>query len=116
MHLGHCLTATVQDVIARHKQSTGHSVEWIPGSDHAGIATQVVVEKVLKNEKGVTRHELGREKFLEEVWKWQIIKRDRSKKDLQRLGTILDWDKEYFTLDEVRNVCNTYLKNFKQSF
>lgn len=101
IHLGHCLTATVQDVIARHKQANGQPVIWVPGSDHAGIATQIVVEKVLQKERGVTRHQLGREKFLEEVWKWKDQRISKTKDDLMRLGATLNWEREYFTMNEV---------------
>lgn len=101
IHLGHCLTATVQDVVARAKRKDEFRVEWIPGTDHAGIATQMVVEKTLQKEKNVNRHDLGRQKFLEEVWKWKQLRSSRTKTDLIQLGTTLDWDKEYFTMDQV---------------
>lgn len=71
LHLGHALMSTIQDVIARWKCSNGSDVLWIPGTDHAGIATQVVVEKRLRKSLGKTRHEIGKETFLKEVWKWK---------------------------------------------
>lgn len=71
IHLGHALTATIQDVLVRWKQKQNIRTRWIPGCDHAGIATQVVVEKTLFKREGKTRHDIGREKFLEEVWKWK---------------------------------------------
>lgn len=100
IHLGHCLTATVQDVIARHRRSQGLEVTWIPGTDHAGIATQMVVEKVLQKERGLNRHSIGREKFLEEVWRWKEQRSSKTKDDLLRLGTTLNWNLEYFTMNE----------------
>lgn len=69
--MGHALMATVQDVIVRWKQSNGFDVVWVPGTDHAGIATQVMVEKKLKKERGLSRHDIGKEAFLKEVWKWK---------------------------------------------
>lgn len=110
IHLGHCLTATVQDVIARAKRNQNFHVEWIPGMDHAGIATQMVVEKVLKMERNVTRHDLGRTKFVEEILKWKQSKSTRTKDDLLKLGTTLNWDKQYFTMDEVNILKEIYLK------
>lgn len=74
LHLGHALMATVQDVIARWKQINGYDVRVIPGTDHAGIATQVVVEKYLKKTKGVSRHDIGKDGFLNEVQKWKELK------------------------------------------
>lgn len=71
LHLGHALMATIQDVICRWKHMNGADVQWIPGLDHAGIATQVVVEKLLRKEKKLSRHDIGREAFLQEVWKWK---------------------------------------------
>lgn len=71
LHLGHALMCTVQDVLVRWKQSDGYTVNWVPGTDHAGIATQLVVEKCLYKERGLTRHSIGRDKFLEEVWRWK---------------------------------------------
>ncbi|XP_063698957.1 valine--tRNA ligase [Culicoides brevitarsis] len=100
IHLGHCLTAIVQDVIARYKRKSGFKVEWIPGMDHAGIATQIVVEKYLKKQKNITRHDLGRQKFIKEVLNWKDQRSTCTKRDLLKLGTTLDWKKEYFTMDD----------------
>lgn len=104
LHLGHALMATVQDVICRWKLLNGYDVQWIPGLDHAGIATQVVVEKSLKAERNVTRHDIGKNAFVQEVWKWKAEKGHRIRDDLIRLGTIFNWEQEYFTMDEVRKV------------
>lgn len=100
LHLGHALGGSIQDAIARWHRMCGRSVLWNPGSDHAGIATQVVVEKKLWLEKRQTRHDIGREKFLEEVWKWKHEKGDRIYFQLKKLGLSLDWTRERFTLDE----------------
>lgn len=78
-----------------------YRVVWIPGYDHAGIATQVVVEKKLWNEKKVTRHDIGREAFLEEVFKWKDLKQDVIKSQLLQMNALVDWDLEYFTMNEV---------------
>lgn len=101
LHLGHALMATIQDVICRHKRQLGYEVEWIPGTDHAGIATQVVVEKKLLKEKGLSRHQMGREAFLAEVLKWKNEKEGSILEDLRRLGCSLNWEREYFTMDKV---------------
>ena len=79
----------------------GRDVLWVPGSDHAGIATQVGVEKNLAATRGVTRHDLGREKFLDEVWKWKNEKGNVIFRQLERLGASLDWDQAKFTMDAV---------------
>ncbi|CAG9801397.1 unnamed protein product [Chironomus riparius] len=99
LHLGHALTATIQDVIVRWKRKQGSEIQWIFGTDHAGIATQVVVEKILHKKYGKTRHEIGREEFLREIWNWKLEKDCSIKDDLKKLGTTFNWDKEYFTLD-----------------
>ncbi|KAL7733352.1 hypothetical protein ACLKA6_004847 [Drosophila palustris] len=100
LHLGHALNATIQDVIARQHRQLGYDVEWIPGTDHAGIATQVVVERTLGATKGVTRQEIGRSAFLDEVWKWKAEKGAGIIQDLEQLGCTLNWDREYFTMDK----------------
>lgn len=99
LHLGHALMCTIQDVLARWKRQKGHEVVWVPGLDHAGIATQVVVEKSLLKERGQSRHQLGRDNFEKEVWRWRNLKGDRIKDDLTKLGTTLDWSREFFTMD-----------------
>lgn len=101
LHLGHALMSTIQDVICRWKLLNGENVQWIPGTDHAGIATQVIVEKVLLSERKLSRHDIGKEQFLKEIEKWKSQKGNRIKEDIIRLGTIFDWEREYFTLDEV---------------
>ncbi|KAJ8287759.1 hypothetical protein COCON_G00004180 [Conger conger] len=100
LHLGHALTNAIQDCLTRWHRMRGETTLWNPGCDHAGIATQVVVEKKLKRERGLSRHDLGREAFLEEVWKWKNEKGDRIYHQLRRLGSSLDWDRACFTMDD----------------
>uniref|UniRef100_A0A1A9WPX6 valine--tRNA ligase n=1 Tax=Glossina brevipalpis TaxID=37001 RepID=A0A1A9WPX6_9MUSC len=116
LHLGHALMATVQDVICRHKKLLGYDVEWTPGTDHAGIATQVVVEKKLCKEYGVTRQDIGREKFLREIWKWKEDKVNNIRKDLKNLGCLLWWNREYFTMDKTQAhaVNEAFIRLFEQ--
>ncbi|XP_053644758.1 valine--tRNA ligase [Cherax quadricarinatus] len=100
LHLGHALTCAVQDAIARWHQLQGDEVVWVPGCDHAGIATQAVVERYLWATQGVTKHQLGRERFVNEVWKWKEEKGTVILDQLKRLGASLDWDKFVFTMDK----------------
>lgn len=114
VHLGHALTATIQDVMVRWKQKQNFRTRWIPGMDHAGIATQVVVEKMLFKKLGLTRHDMGREKFLSEVLKWKAEKSSSITEDLKKLGTSFDWEKEYFTMDS--NLSNAVNEAFVRMF
>jgi valyl-tRNA synthetase len=98
LHMGHALGSTFQDVLIRHKRMQGYDVLWQPGIDHAGISTQVVVERLLKRE-GVTRHDLGREKFIERVWQWKEESGGRIAKQLRIIGASADWDRTRFTMD-----------------
>eukprot|EP00962_Isochrysis_galbana_P010827 scaffold3013_cov113-Isochrysis_galbana.AAC.6 len=102
LHLGHALTVAVQDLLARWKRMSGYNVLWIPGIDHAGIATQVVVEKKLKKEQGLTRHDLGRDEFVKQVYHWKEQYGARITGQLRRLGCSLDWSREVFTMDAPR--------------
>ena len=99
LHLGHALNNTIQDVLIRYHRMLGENVLWQPGTDHAGIATQYVVEKELQKE-GKTRKELGREKFIERVWQWKEEKGGRIIQQLKRLGASCDWSRTRFTMDE----------------
>lgn len=99
LHLGHALDHTIQDLLIRWKRMSGFNTMWLPGTDHAGIATQAVVEKELKK-KNITRHQLGREKFVDEVWKWKNEYGDRIYRQMRRLGDSCDWERATFTLDE----------------
>ncbi len=99
LHIGHALNNTIQDVLARYKRMDGYDVLWIPGTDHAGIATQNVVEREIAKE-GLTRHDLGREKFLERVWKWKERYGNRIIEQLKKLGASCSWSYQRFTMDE----------------
>jgi len=99
LHLGHALTGAIQDAIVRWHRMRGEIVLWNPGCDHAGIATQVVVEKKLWREKKQSRHELGREKFVQEIWNWKMEKGDHIYHQLRKLGGSYDWDRACFTMD-----------------
>lgn len=100
LHLGHALDHTVQDVLVRWKRMSGYNTLWLPGTDHAGIATQTVVEKNLKKTEGKTRQDLGREKFVEKVWEWKQQYGNRIIEQMKRLGDSCDWNRHRFTLDE----------------
>ncbi len=99
LHMGHALDDTLQDILIRYNRMLGKNVLWQPGTDHAGIATQMVVERNLAKE-GITRHDLGREKFIETVWKWREKSGGTICKQLRRLGASCDWSRERFTMDE----------------
>ncbi|MCK5275108.1 MAG: class I tRNA ligase family protein, partial [Alphaproteobacteria bacterium] len=99
LHMGHALNNTLQDILIRHKRMNGLNVLWQPGTDHAGIATQMVVERKLEAE-GVKRRDLGREKFLEKVWEWKEESGGTITGQLRRLGASCDWSRERFTMDE----------------
>uniref|UniRef100_A0ACB8EG18 Uncharacterized protein n=1 Tax=Sphaerodactylus townsendi TaxID=933632 RepID=A0ACB8EG18_9SAUR len=99
LHLGHALTNAIQDSLTRWHRMRGETTLWNPGCDHAGIATQVVVEKKLWKEEGKTRHDLGREAFVEAVWKWKNEKGDRIYHQLKKLGASMDWDRACFTME-----------------
>ena len=99
LHLGHVLNNTIQDILARKARMDGKEVLWLPGTDHAGIATQVVVEKRLKKEEKLSRHDLGREKFIERVWKWKEKHGGIIIDQLKKLGCSCDWTRERFTMD-----------------
>ncbi len=100
LHLGHALTATIQDILIRWKRMSGFNVLWLPGTDHAGIATQMVVEKELQRTEKKSRHDLGREEFLRRVWAWKEQYGSRIGVQHQALGASLDWQRERFTMDE----------------
>jgi len=99
LHIGHACDDTLQDILIRAKRMQGYAALWIPGTDHAGIATQIKVEEKLRGE-GLTRYDLGREKFLEEVWAWKEMYGGRIINQLKKLGCSCDWSRERFTMDE----------------
>ena len=99
LHMGHGFNQTLMDILTRYHRMSGANTLWQPGTDHAGIATQIVVERQLDQE-GISRHELGREKFIEKVWEWKNFSGGKITKQMRRLGTSPDWSRERFTMDE----------------
>ena len=100
LHMGHALDETLQDILVRYKRMQGYNTLWIPGTDHAGIATQIKVEERLRVEEGLSRYDLGREKFLERVWQWKDKYEARITGQLKKLGASCDWTRQRFTFDE----------------
>ncbi len=100
LHMGHALDDTLQDIIIRAKRMEGYNTLWVPGTDNAGIATQIKVEEVLRREKGLSRHDIGREEFLKLVWDWKAKYGNRIISQLKKLGASCDWEHEAFTMDE----------------
>jgi valyl-tRNA synthetase len=98
LHMGHALNNTLQDILCRYRRMYGDNVLWMPGTDHAGIATQNVVERQLA-EEGVDRHQLGREKFIDRVWEWRQLYGGKIINQLKRLGASCDWSRERFTME-----------------
>src|SRR3989338_2282966 len=102
LHIGHALTGSIQDCIIRYNKMMGKECLYLPGVDHAGIATQAIVEKKIRRE-GKKKEEMGREKFIEEVWKWKEEYGGNIEEQLRRMGYSLDWSRQVFTLDEKRS-------------
>lgn len=102
LHMGHAFNQTIMDGLTRYHRMRGFNTAWIPGTDHAGIATQIVVERQL-NMNGISRHDLGREKFTEKVWEWKEHSGSTITRQMRHLGTSPDWEREYFTMDESRS-------------
>ena len=100
LHMGHAMDATLQDTLIRFKRMQGYNALWVPGVDHAGIATQIKVEEELRVKEGLTRYDLGREKFLEKVWDWKHKYGNRIVEQQKKLGASCDWDRARFTMDE----------------
>ncbi len=100
LHMGHAFDETLQDILIRFKRMQGYSALWMPGTDHAGIATQIKVEENLRVNEGLTRYDLGRDKFLERVWEWKERYGSRIIEQLKKLGSSCDWRRERFTMDE----------------
>ncbi|GJJ73869.1 valyl-tRNA synthetase [Entomortierella parvispora] len=115
LHIGHALTASIQDSIVRWRRMRGESVSWIPGMDHAGISTQTVVEKKLMRELKKSRHDLGREAFIDQIWDWKNVHGDRITEQFKRIGASMDWNQSFFTLDETRTqaVQSAFIQLFK---
>ena len=100
LHMGHALDETLQDILVRTKRMQGYSTLWVPGTDHAGIATQIKVEERLRVDEGLSRYDLGRDKFLERVWSWKDSYEARITGQLKKLGASCDWSRQRFTMDE----------------
>ncbi len=100
LHMGHALDETLQDIFIRYKRMQGFNTLWVPGTDHAGIATQIKVEERLRVDENLTRYDLGREKFLERVWAWKDAYENRITSQLKKLGASCDWTRQRFTMDE----------------
>ena len=115
LHLGHALNNTLQDTLVRWKRMQGFNVLWMPGTDHAGIATQAVVEKRLREDEQLTRHDLGRERLVERIWQWKDDYNQRILGQLQQMGCSCDWQRTRFTLDDqcARAVRQTFFRMFK---
>ncbi|MBS9340234.1 valine--tRNA ligase [Neisseria elongata] len=115
LHMGHAFNQTIMDGLTRYYRMKGRNTAWIPGTDHAGIATQIVVERQLAAE-GVSRHDLGREAFLEKVWAWKNISGGTITQQMRRVGCSADWQREYFTMDDVRaeTVTEVFMRLYEQ--
>jgi len=115
LHMGHGFNQTLMDALTRYHRMKGDNTLWQPGTDHAGIATQIVVERQL-DAQGVSRHDLGREKFIEKVWEWKEYSGNTITKQMRRLGTSPDWSRERFTMDEglSRSVTETFVRLFNE--
>ncbi len=116
LHMGHALNVTLQDIVARYKRMTGYDVLWVPGTDHAGIATQNVVERYILETEGKTRKEIGRERFIEKVWEWKEKHGNEIVNQLRRLGATCDWTRLRFTMDEnfTRAVRKVFVKLYEE--
>ncbi|MFQ6067755.1 MAG: class I tRNA ligase family protein, partial [bacterium] len=117
LHMGHAFNNTVQDIVARFKRMKGYEVLWVPGIDHAGIATQNVVEKSLAQE-GLTRQTLGREKFLQRVWQWKEKYGERIFSQLRKLGISCSWEDKSFTMDRSHSqaVEEVFVRLYKEGY
>lgn len=115
LHMGHAFNQTIMDGLTRYYRMKGHNTLWVPGTDHAGIATQIVVERQL-GEKGVSRHDLGRQAFIDKVWEWKHVSGGTITQQMRRMGCSVDWQREYFTMDEVRagTVNEVFVRLFEQ--
>ena len=115
LHMGHAFNQTIMDGLTRYYRMKGCNTAWIPGTDHAGIATQIVVERQL-SAQNVSRHDLGREKFLEKVWEWKEVSGGTITQQMRRVGCSADWTREYFTMDDVRaeTVTEVFVRLFEQ--
>src|SRR3954470_2015957 len=115
LHMGHAFNQTIMDSLARYHRMRGFNTLWVPGTDHAGIATQIVVERQLQ-EQGTSRHDLGRERFAQKVWEWKEKSGNTITSQMRRMGDSVDWTHEYFTMDEKLStiVTDTFVKLYEQ--
>ncbi|MCL1907868.1 MAG: valine--tRNA ligase [Holophagaceae bacterium] len=116
LHMGHALVYTLHDILTRFKRANGFDALWVPGVDHAGIATQMVVERQLKESEGKTRHDLTREQFLEKIWSWKEQNQDNIEQQLRRMGASVDWSRKRFTMDPDLNhaVRKVFVESYRQ--
>ncbi len=115
LHMGHAFNHTVMDTLTRWHRMRGHNTLWVPGTDHAGIATQIVVERQLQ-QAGLSRHDLGRQAFVDRIWEWKRHSGDTIAQQMRRLGDSLSWEHEYFTMDDTRSrvVFETFVRLYEQ--
>jgi valyl-tRNA synthetase len=115
LHMGHAFNQTIMDSLTRYHRMRGHNTAWIPGTDHAGIATQIVVERQLQD-KGQTRHDLGRKNFVSRVWEWKEESGNTITTQMRRMGASVDWSREYFTMDEKLSkvVTETFVRLYEE--
>ena len=115
LHMGHAFNQTIMDSLTRYHRMLGHNTLWVPGTDHAGIATQIVVERQLQ-ERGVSRHDLGREQFVSKVWEWKEKSGNTITTQMRRMGDSVDWSREYFTMDDKLSkvVTDTFVRLYQQ--
>ena len=114
LHIGHALFVAIEDIMIRYHRMKGEPTLWLPGADHAGIASQVFFEKILKKEKNLTRHDLGREEFVKQLHEFVIQKREIMEDQLRRLGASCDWTRKKFTLDD--DVSQAVMHTFKKLY
>ncbi len=115
LHMGHAFNQTIMDSLTRYHRMAGYNTAWIPGTDHAGIATQIVVERQLQ-EQNISRHDLGREAFTQKVWEWKEKSGNTITTQMRRMGDSVDWSREYFTMDEKlsKTVTETFVQLYEQ--
>jgi valyl-tRNA synthetase len=115
LHMGHGFNHAIMDALTRYHRMRGFNTLWLPGTDHAGIATQIVVERQLQ-EKGISRHDIGREAFLEHVWAWKEKSGSTITGQMRRIGDTVDWSREYFTMDANQSavVVETFVRLYEQ--
>ena len=115
LHMGHAFNQTIMDALTRYHRMRGFNTLWVPGTDHAGIATQIVVERQLQD-NGLSRHDLGRKNFVAQVWDWKHTSGATITQQMRRMGASVDWSREYFTMDEKLStvVTETFVRLFDE--